>query len=158
MAKRRKRANPDIPAKGRLKDIADTLWSKAVKDDWCNRCAVCGTGSELNAHHLISRQHQATRYDLRNGICLCANHHQWNADISPHKNAEGFRQWMETHHPLRRQWWSEMIATYAYRQFDGTTNELYYCDVIRGFREYFEPDVFEKIVGKKFNTWLDTHL
>jgi len=155
MAKRRKRKNPDIPAKGRLKDIADRLWSLAVRDDWANKCAVCGTGSELNAHHLISRQHQTTRYDLRNGICLCARHHKWCGDMSPHENAEGFRQWMEKNHPLRRQWWSETIATQAYKHFDGITDEPYYCGIIEGFREYFEPEAFERIVGVKFAAWLE---
>ena len=50
MGKRRKRTNSKTPAKGRLRDCADQLWSLAVRDDWNNRCAVCGFG-KCEAHH-----------------------------------------------------------------------------------------------------------
>ena len=87
--RRRKRTSKNVPAKGRLKEIAAQLWSLAVRADWANKCAVCGYG-KTEAHHLIPRQHEATRYNIRNGIALCASHHQFDKDVSPHQNAAGW--------------------------------------------------------------------
>lgn len=134
-------------------DIADALWSRAIRADWNHKCAVCGKG-QCEAHHLIPRQFEATRYEMRNGIALCARHHQFDADVSPHQNAAGWLAWLKANQPLRHAWYTRMIADNEHRKFDGTKNPVYYCDIIRRFRQYVEPDVFDAIVGMKFSTWL----
>jgi len=149
--KRRKRTSKNVPAKGRLKDMADRLWSLAVRVDWAGKCAVCGS-RKCEAHHLIPRQNQATRYDLRNGIALCASHHQFDKDISPHQNAAGWMEWLVVHHPKLHGWY---IGN-NWPQFDGTTNAVYYCEVIRSLKEYVEEDDYTQIVGQQFSQWLDT--
>ncbi len=154
MAKRRKRTTSDIPAKGRLRDIADKLWSRAVRDDWDNRCAVCGSG-KCEAHHLIPRQHEATRYSLNNGIALCASHHQFDPDISPHQNAAGWMRWLREHYPEVAVWYEANVSVKP--QFLGTKNTAYYLAIIRYLRQYVSPDDFERIVGVRFTTWLDTN-
>ncbi len=152
MAKRRKRTNSQVPAKGRLRDMADSLWSLAVKIDWGHSCPICGRRSNLNSHHLIPRQHTATRYDLQNGICLCKRCHQFCPDRSPHQHGEGFRQWLESHHPRIAQW----MRDNCHPQFLGTTNTQYYIDQIRRLKEYVEPEDFERIVGVRFAAHLDS--
>lgn len=153
MAKHRKRISKDIPAKGRLKDFADRLWSLAVRDDWNHRCAVCGAGN-CDAHHLLPRQHEATRYDLRNGIALCPRHHQFDADISPHQNAAGWMQWLLENHPLRHQWYVDMIDSGSFKSFDGTKNAQYYIGTILRLKAYVPDGTFLSIVGVRFHEYL----
>jgi len=150
MAKRRKRTNKKVPAKGRLRDMADRLWSLAVKYDWAQKCAVCGRRENLNAHHLVPREHNATRYERTNGICLCAHCHQWDKDISPHQNAAGWLEWLREHHTELWIWYIENPRP----KFDGTTNAAYYIEQIRNLWECVEPHEFESIVGVRFATYL----
>ena len=153
MAKRRKKSPGGLPAKGRLRDMADQLWSLAVKIDWAHRCAMCGHRGNLNSHHLIPRQHTATRYDsLLNGICLCKRCHQFCPVRSPHQHGEGFRQWLESEHPSRAAWMHDNCLP----EFTGTTNEEFYIKQILRLKEYVEPDDFERIVGVRFAAHLDS--
>lgn len=149
MAKRRKRTNKDVPAKGRLRDIADQLWSLAVRNDWAHKCAVCKSG-KCEAHHIVPRQHEQTRYDLQNGIALCAKHHQFDKDISPHQNAAGWLDWLEANYQARYEWYIANPRPF----FNGVKNVEHYCNVIQQLREYVEPEDFERIVGVKFSRWL----
>ena len=153
--KNRKRTNANVPAKGRLKDMADMLWSVAVKEDWNNRCAICGRRGDLNSHHLIPRQHIAARHDLKNGCCLCRRCHQFCPDRSPHQNAGGFAWWLEEHYPNLAAWYKAAMKSRTYRQFAGTANATYYCDVIRRLKEYVPEDDYERIVGVRFSRWLE---
>jgi len=149
MAKRRKRTNRNVPAKGRLRDIADQLWSIAVRGDWNWNCAVCGH-RKTEAHHLVPRQHEATRYELRNGIALCAGCHQFNPDVSPHQNAAAWLKWLEATHPDIFDWYLANPRPV----FHGTKNANYYIEVIQGFREYVSEEDFDRIVGVRFSAWL----
>ena len=148
--KRRKKSAGGLPAKGRMKEIADSLWSHAVRADWRNRCAVCGKG-KCEAHHLVPRQFEATRYELRNGISLCGHCHQFNTEISPHQNAAGWLSWLKEHHPTIHEWYQENMRPV----FDGVKNVSYYVGVIQRLRQYVEEDEFTRIVGVKFSAWLD---
>lgn len=154
MKKRRKRTNANTPAKGRLRDMADKLWSIAVRSDWMWKCAVCGS-TPCDAHHLIPRANEATRYNLRNGIALCATHHQFDPHVSPHQNAAGWMQWLRDHHPLRYDWYVQTVLKNEHRAFSGTKNAPYYCGVINSFREYVEPEQFVGIVGVRFAEHLE---
>ncbi len=146
---RRKRTNKNVPAKGRLRDMCDSLWSLAVRADWANKCAACGA-VKCEAHHLVPRQHEATRYNLRNGIALCAMHHQFDKDISPHQNAAGWMTWLQCKHPKVATWYSDNRRP----TFNGTKNPLYYCDTILSLREYVDHATFVSIVGMKFSRYL----
>jgi hypothetical protein len=148
--KHRKKSAGGLPAKGRLRDMADALWSLAVRDDWANKCAVCGS-RDCEAHHLVPRQHEATRYDLRNGIALCCHCHQFDRDLSPHQNSAGWIKWLEWHHPTLAEWYFEHCRP----KFEGTKNAAYYCGVIQSFREYVEPVDFDRVVGVKFGRHLE---
>ena len=146
----RKRTNANVPAKGRLRDMADSLWSLAVRNDWLHRCSVCGS-TKVEAHHLVPRQFEATRYDLQNGIALCASHHQFDRGISPHQNAAGWCAWLNDTYPKLFTWYLDNRRP----TFVGTKNAAYYIDVIRRLKQYVEPEDFTRIVGVRFEAWLE---
>ena len=152
--KTRQRTNKNVPAKGRLRDMADRLWSRAVASDWNCRCAVCRRGN-CDAHHVIPRQHETTRYDLRNGIALCKQHHQFDADISPHQNAAGWLQWLSARWPQLHQWYVETMDSGEHRAFQGPKTADYYCGVILELKQYVDPEKYKEIVGVKFSRWLE---
>lgn len=149
--KARKRTNKSVPAKGRLRDMADTLWSLAIKRDWNHRCAVCGSRQRmLHAHHIIPRHHGAHRYTLENGICLCPSCHLFNPHLSPHQNAVGWLDWLETWHISRYEW----LIDHKRDEFEGVKNADYYCDVIWNLAPFVCPDDWWDVVGVKFGAWL----
>ena len=134
--------------------MCDRLWSFAARSDWNWKCAACGYGT-VEAHHLIPRQHQLTRYDLRNAICLCARHHQFDPDMAPHQNAAGFMLWLSQKYPALHKWLTETVADGSYRRFEGTTNAQFYMDTIRRLKQYVPDDDYVRIVGQKFSQWLE---
>ena len=148
----RKRTSKDVPAKGRLREMADALWSYAVREDWAWKCAVCGSAT-VEAHHLVPRQHEATRYLLRNGIALCARCHQFDPDVSPHQNAAGWLSWLVINHKELYGWYRENERP----EFSGTKNPAYYCEQIKRLREYVPAEEFERICGVKFSRWLENN-
>lgn len=150
MKKRRKRTNSNVPAKGRLRDMADQLWSLAVRTDWNHQCAVCGK-RPVEAHHLIPRANYATRFDLWNGIALCANHHNFNPEISPHMNAAGWLNWLEREHDHIHEWYLENLHV----QFTGTKTANYFCGEIRRLIQYVDADDVKRIVGVRFSIYLE---
>jgi hypothetical protein len=143
-----------IPAKRTLRSITDRVWSHAVRHDWNQRCAFCSI-TAIEAHHLIPRQHEALRYELWNGIALCARHHQFDPTIAPHQNAAGFLLRLERCYPIVHSW---LIATTerGIPRFTGTKNNLYYCQVLQDLRQYVPDDLFRTTVGVRFSQYLDT--
>lgn len=73
----------------------DKEWSRCVRQRADNKCEVCG-GLGTNAHHYISRSNRVLRWDLRNGISVCAGCHLFKNN-SFHKNPEWGHFWMEEH-------------------------------------------------------------
>ena len=153
MAKRRKRTNKNVPAKGRLCKFADDLWSLAVRADWAHRCAICGKRSDLNAHHLIHRWHFAVRYLLENGICLCGYCHIRCPKYSPHLNGLCFRAWLYENHPQRASW-CDLTTNHGHHFSLVTKNPQYYIGQILRLKQYV-PDEFEGVVGVRFAAWLE---
>jgi hypothetical protein len=155
MAKRRKRTNANVPAKGRLRDMADQLWSIAIRDDWNNKCAVCGN-RKCEAHHLIPRQHEATRYNMSNGIALCSHCHQFDPNISPHQNAAGWLRWLVISHAERYDWLMAAAETGLARSFNGTKNAQHYIGIILDLKQYVSDSEFERVCGIRFTEYLTT--
>lgn len=49
---------------------------KAVIEKDQGRCIVCGSTQDIDVHHLYSfAKYNADRFDVNNGVCVCANHH-----------------------------------------------------------------------------------
>lgn len=81
-----------MPKKSLIKK-ADKAWSHAVKVRASHKCEVCGKKA-TNSHHYISRSNRMLRWDLGNGIAVCAGCHLF-ANKSFHKNPEWGHEWME---------------------------------------------------------------
>ena len=73
------------------------IWGKLVKQNAGHSCEVCGQSfGKLDAHHIIGKRNRVLRYDLRNGVCLCATHHTLGVR-SAHGDPFWFATWMKTH-------------------------------------------------------------
>ena len=152
---KRKRISKDIPNKVTLRKHADALWSIAVRSDWAWKCAAC-QNTTVEAHHIFPRQHQATRYVLRNGIALCALHHKLHPEMSPHGGTpDGWRDWLKKYQHELYFWYKETEDINGHKAFDGTTNADYYIETIKRLKEYVDEDAFVRIVGVKFSRWLE---
>lgn len=79
-----------------IKKKLDILWAKLVKDSAKNRCEICGKDTNLNSHHIISRNNLYFRWDLKNGICLCVGHHKFFNE-SAHLDPVWFIGWIMEH-------------------------------------------------------------
>lgn len=72
----------------------DKLWSEAVrKRGYCEMCLRRPPEVVLHAHHIYSRRHYITRWDLNNGVCLCNGCHLYKA----HKDIQEFSDWIKAH-------------------------------------------------------------
>jgi hypothetical protein len=72
--------------KKKLEEECDRLWSKCIiaRD---KTCRYYNTDSDrLSAHHIRSRTHKSTRWDLDNGICL-----SWKVHFLQKANPERFQ-------------------------------------------------------------------
>jgi hypothetical protein len=150
VAKRKKRKETQI-----LRDKADALWSYAVREDWGHRCAICGA-SNLQAHHLVGRGNQATRYSLRNGIALCEGCHKFGKKqynrASPHiGDNDAWNDWLQANHPEL----AEYRREHKHDRFNSTTNKDYYHEVILALKQFVPEADFERIVGVRLARWLE---
>jgi 5-methylcytosine-specific restriction endonuclease McrA len=63
-------------------------WAKHVKDGYDNKCAVCGSVDNLDAHHIIPKHlNKDLALCIANGIALCKPHHlelhRYLVEVSP---------------------------------------------------------------------------
>jgi hypothetical protein len=73
------------------------LWSLVVRKLGNNICSICGTDKLLHAHHIEdSRLCKSLRYDIKNGVCLCARHHKFGKD-SAHKSFVSIYKYLINH-------------------------------------------------------------
>ena len=90
----KKEKKPKKKTKTQLNKVKDTEWSAMVKILAGNRCEVCGTTQFLNSHHIFGRGNHSTRWDVNNGVCLCAGHHKFKHDFSAHNTPTLFTEWV----------------------------------------------------------------
>lgn len=70
----------------------DNLWSKVVRSK--GECELCGRKPPevvLHAHHIFSRRHFSTRWETKNGVCLCNGCHLYKA----HKDIQEFSDFIQ---------------------------------------------------------------
>lgn len=98
-AKRIKRKK--LESKARIRRRLMKLWTMAVHAEYGEKCAVCGSDSKPNAHHIESRvMFKGLRYDPMNGVLLCPTHHKFGKD-SAHMAGCWFANWLKEHLPER---------------------------------------------------------
>ena len=66
----------------------DKEWATIVKK-LQPTCLICNSTINLNSHHIISREIERTRFNILNGVTLCAKHHKWGI-FSAHRNPAWF--------------------------------------------------------------------
>ncbi len=96
-SKKRKRKSDlqkrkDNPSSRYWRIRADVEWAKRVKDRDARKCVICGSMTTVQAHHLISRYVWAYRFEIDNGISLCAYHHKYDLQCSAHRGLIGFAE------------------------------------------------------------------
>lgn len=67
----------------------DALWRDAVRRRDGEICRFCRRNRATAVHHVFSRRHYSTRWDLDNGVLLCFYCHIRIA----HEDPEVFRDW-----------------------------------------------------------------
>jgi len=72
----------------------DIMWSELVKKRAGNKCEYCGKSEYINSHHIFSRSSRSVRWDVDNGVCLCAGHHVFSSTFSAHKTGMEFAAWI----------------------------------------------------------------
>lgn len=105
------------------KSEADKVWSLAVKIRAGHRCEYCLGSRCLNSHHYFGRRYQATRYDIQNGFCLCADHHINLA----HQRSGEFTQWAIR---KRGEVWHEILRAKSQRIKADVTLDIIICQQI----------------------------
>lgn len=88
-------------------------WTIAVKNRFNNQCAICSKKDYLNAHHIIPKEFEETRWDVMNGIALCPLHHKWGK-YSFHKNGLWAVNLLKTEYPEIHDYLVERIASMEY--------------------------------------------
>lgn len=80
-----------------FRNKADDLFRKLVKAkgicEWCGK----RTG-QFHCHHIIGRTNKRLRWDIRNGVNLCAGCHKMN-DGNAHDDPIAFLKWFEITRP-----------------------------------------------------------
>jgi len=110
----------------RERNKKDKEWKKKVKENW-KECVVCGDKYKLNAHHIIPKEVKDFRWDIDNGIAVCATHHKWSREISAHKNPFIFYKFLETNEKAKEQL-SRLLKKYnkkANEQLSRLLNKYY---------------------------------
>lgn len=69
------------------------IWAGAVKIKAEHKCEYCGEMKSLNSHHIFGKRNANTKWDIENGICLCAGHHTFKT-FSAHQSPE-FIDWIK---------------------------------------------------------------
>lgn len=71
--------NPDIPFSPARKTHAYTTWKSAVRKRDHSTCVLCASQVFIHVHHIRRWiDDEAKRYDVDNGVCLCAPCHYKN--------------------------------------------------------------------------------
>ena len=91
--KKQRTAKNKTPRKD-ISKLLDVAWSAKVKERDGFMCQKCGSkDKQLNSHHIFSRSHKSTRWDIDNGITLCAGCHTLG-NGSAHKDPKDFMEWL----------------------------------------------------------------
>lgn len=115
----------DNPDSTYWRNKADKLWKEFVAMSWDHECAVCGSKDYVQAHHLIPREMRSHRHAIANGILLCASHHKYSFEMSPHKAPVAFIMWLINSRPHIWDWVSSQVASrHCASSYMETTAEL----------------------------------
>ena len=112
---KRKSTKYDTPDAGGWMNVADDLFLAQFRGRACEICGkkhVIYNGRKTRScgHHLLEKGlHRTWRYEPRNIVILCADHHGHHSrDISPHSDDTAavarFYRWLMDHDPYKWEW------------------------------------------------------
>lgn len=101
---------------------ADKAWKELVFIHGGAKCAICDSNDWLQAHHLIPREMTSHRHVVANGILLCASHHKYSFELSPHKAPVAFFGWIIKSNGMRWAWLLEQVPS---RSNPATFKDIY---------------------------------
>ncbi|MBT3206928.1 MAG: hypothetical protein HN704_18320 [Bacteroidetes bacterium] len=78
----------------KIDNLLDSAWSLLIKLRADNKCEKCYKITYLNSHHIFSRSNKSVRWNIDNGVCLCAGCHALKND-SAHKDPLTFGEWIK---------------------------------------------------------------
>lgn len=111
--------------KTQIKKKLDKLWSETIRSK--GRCEICGKSDYLNAHHIIGRRALNTRWDLRNGCCLCSGCHTFK-NQSAHQDPLFFIEWLKKNRPEDLEYLKEKRKEsprpYSVKDYEDILNKL----------------------------------
>lgn len=91
-------------------------WQKKALAEWSNliriknKCEICGSKENLQAHHIFSKNHfKKYKYHPKNGICLCSSCHRFGR-FSAHGNGIFFSHFLSKHFPRRWAWANDVVT------------------------------------------------
>ena len=71
------------PSRKALIQKADKIWADIIKKR-DKQCIYCGSRHQLNAHHIFTKgRHGNLRWNIDNGVTLCAKCHTFGVHINP---------------------------------------------------------------------------
>tara|TARA_R110002126_G_scaffold164690_2_gene312566 strand:+ start:1479 stop:1958 length:480 start_codon:yes stop_codon:yes gene_type:complete len=125
MAKRKTKLTTKSKAKAKRKKLTSIpviirrlfrLASQCCRESADFKCEICGMKKgdlhnvtekpqRVEAHHIMSRNNKDSplKFDLRNLICLCSDHHKLSK-YSAHSHGIWFADWLQTNKPEQYQW------------------------------------------------------
>lgn len=85
-------------------------WSNQVRQTTNNKCFIpgCNIEKKINAHHVIPKEIQETKFDIINGVPLCPGHHKFYK-FSAHKNPLWFINLLKEIDPGRYYYLSDKL-------------------------------------------------
>jgi len=118
------------------------LYTRLVCRRANDRCEICGKRETIQTHHICGRRNMRLRYDLKNGICLCAKHHRFATD-SVEQDGTTIYTYMVDYRPYD---WDYLITVkYEIRKWDEFGRE----ELLKLFERIYAKDkVLEKDVEK----------
>lgn len=81
----------------KLEKELDEAWSLLVKLRANNKCEYCKKGEgqvQIQSHHIYGRRNRSVRWEVVNGVCLCASHHTLDTRFSAHATPIEFDIWL----------------------------------------------------------------
>ena len=109
----------------------DRVWSLIIRST--GRCAFCGKTSSLNAHHIFGRRNLSTRWDISNGVCLCAGCHTFSSTFSAHQTPMFFDDWIKD---LRGERWYSKLCIEAHMTVKYTRTD--YLKMLVSLKERYD--------------------
>jgi len=94
----------------------DREWRKQVLSNYNGKCFICGDIKLPNAHHIIPKNIEVTRWDVKNGIILCPKHHKFGI-FSAHKNPLWFINLMMNNNKEKVEYLINKVNNYYYREY-----------------------------------------